>query len=240
MTEGTEQEGEEMETTAAVAEIDPNAARISQVDPDRAQGDRGPGIQGLNVSQLTPEGRDGLMKTLTELQKMDASEAIDPSFQCREGQELVQQSQEVAARSLQGGNASLDGAMASPSGSDIEDPVDPQHPEKMEDGEIPPSPEHEGEHMDISTEEEKGSENEGDNPQELEGWQEMAGPDGKGFDPSQSQLGLSGEEDSETPVETRWLSQHEKEMLKREHAQKFPPTALYISHKPDADDEPSS
>ncbi len=145
------------------------------------------------------------------------------------GQELVRHCEDVAT--------SLDGAMASPLGSDLGDSVDPQNPSKMEDGEIPPIPEHEeGEHMDVSTEEAKGPENKGDSAQEFGGWQEMTGSDKKGFSPSQSQLGLSEGEDPDIPVETCQLSRHEKEMLKREHAQEFPHTALYISHKPDADD----
>ncbi len=78
MTEGTEQEDEEMETTPAVVELDSSEAGTSQAGPEKAQADKVPILQGLDVAQLTPEEREGLTKTFTKLQKLNITSAFDP------------------------------------------------------------------------------------------------------------------------------------------------------------------
>ncbi len=166
------------------------------------------------------------MRNLTGIQQLDASGAIDPALPCRAGQELLRQSREVASRPLQGGKASLDGAMAESSESELGDPVDPPNIEGIEDGELPPSPEHGGEHMEITAEE--------SNQPEQEGWQQELGLDEKGHDPSQSWLGWSEGEEFDGATDTQ-----EKEAQRKEHARDFPPTTLFISHRPDPDDDPS-
>ncbi len=102
MTEGTEQEDEAMETTSDVVELDPKAAVGSREHPESSQAAVEAGVQVLEVALLTPAERDGLMRSLTELQKLNASGAIDPALQCRAGQELLRQSREAAVRPLQG------------------------------------------------------------------------------------------------------------------------------------------
>ncbi len=205
-------------------------AESSREYPESSQADKGAEIQGFDVAQLTPEERDGLMRNLTKLQQLDASGAIEPSLQYHAGKELIRQSQEVATRPLQGGKASLDGAMAHSSSSEIGDPVDLPNIEGMEDGEIPPSPGHEeGEHMEISTEEDKNPENEKDSQPEQGGWQEKLGSREKGYDPSQPQLSWSEGEELDPSMETGRPSRHEREALKKEHARKSTHYSLYKS-----------
>ncbi len=122
MTEGTEQEDEGMETTIEVVGPALKVAVGSREHPESSQAAMEPGVQVLEVDLVTPAEWDELMKNLTGIQQLDASAAIDPAFQCRAGQQLLRQSREVAARPLQGGNASLDGAMTDSSGSEMGDP----------------------------------------------------------------------------------------------------------------------
>ncbi len=136
----------------------------------------------------------------------------------------------MAARPLQRGKASLDGAMVESSDSELGDPVDPPNMEGVEDGELPRSPEHGGD-MEISVEE--------SNQPIQEGWQQELGLDEKGQVPSQSRLGWSEGEEFDGATDTRRLSRQEKEEQRKEHARDFPPTTLFISHRPDPDDDPS-
>ena len=115
----------------------------------------------------------------------------------------------MAARALQGGKDSLDGAMVETSDSELGDPVDPPNMEGVEDGELPPRPEHGDEHMEISAEE--------SNQPEQEGWQQELGLDEKGHDPSQSWLGWSEGEEFESATDTRRLSRQEKEAQKKKN-----------------------
>ncbi len=163
---------------------------------------------------------------------------IDPALQCRAGQELLRQSREVAARPLQGGNASL-GAMADSSGSELGDPVDPLNMEGLEEGEVPPSPTQKDESMDVGAEEGKNSEGDGTSQSEQESWQQKPGLDEKGHDPSQSWLGRSEDEEKSDAAEARRLSRQEKEEQRKEHERDFPPTTLFISQRPDPADDPS-
>ncbi len=146
---------------------------------------------------------------------------------------------EVAARPLQGGNASLDGAMADSSGSELGDPVDPLNMEGLEEGEVPPSPAQKDERMDVSAEDGKNSERDENSQSEQESWQQKPGLDEKGHDSSQSWLGESEDEGMSGVAEARRLSRQEKEEQRKEHERDFPPTTLFISHRPDPDNDPS-
>ncbi len=110
---------------------------------------------------------------------------------------------EVAARPLQGGKASLDGAMADSSGSELGDTVDPLNMEGLEEGEVPPSPAQRDESMDVSAEDGKNSERDENSRSEQENWQQKPGLDEKGHDPSQSWLGRSEDEGKSDAAEAR-------------------------------------
>ncbi len=121
--------------------------------------------------------------------------------------------------------------MAESSESELGDPVDPPNMEGVEDGQLTPSPAQGGEHMDISAEE--------SNQPEQEGWQQELGSDEKGHAPSQSRLGWSEGEEVDGATDTRRLGRQEKEAQRKELARDYPPTTLFVSHRPDPDDDPS-
>ncbi len=239
MTEGTEQEDEGMETTIEIVGPALQVAMGSREHPENSQAAMEQGVQVLEVDLVTPAERDELMRNLTGIQQLDASGAIDPALQCRAGQELLRQSREVAARPLQGGNTSLDGARSDSSDSELVDPVDAPNMQGLEDGEVPPSPKQEGEHMDVSADDGKNSERDENSQSEQENWQQNSGLDEKGHDPSQSRLGWSEGEEVGSATEARQLSRQEKEERRKEHERDFPPITLFISHRPDPDDDPS-
>ncbi len=111
--------------------------------------------------------------------------------------------------------------------------------ESLEEGEVPPSPAQKDERMGVSAEDGKNSERDENSQSEQEGWQQTPSLDEKGHDPSQSWLGGSEDEEMSGAAEVRRLSRQEKDEQRKEHERDFPPTTLFISHRPDPGDDPS-